>query len=71
MRDPARIPRIMNKLEKLWEQYPDQRLGQLLENYIYGLGARFFLTEDDKAEGQIDARLYDLLMKDVEKDLGK
>lgn len=70
MRDPARIPRILAKLEKLWEQYPDQRLGQLLENFVYGR-VNLFYPEDDKAEGQLDAKLYDLMMKDVEKDLGK
>jgi hypothetical protein len=35
MRDKKRIKRIVKKLEQLWNIYPDQRLGQLLENYIY------------------------------------
>jgi len=34
MREKARIKRITKLLEKLWLIYPDQRLGQLLINYI-------------------------------------
>ena len=30
MRDPDRIPIILNQIEMLWEKYPDLRLGQLL-----------------------------------------
>ena len=32
MRDPNRIPEMVDVLQKLWEKYPDQRLGQLLIN---------------------------------------
>ena len=32
MRDPKRIPKILERLRKLWEASPDMRLGQLLEN---------------------------------------
>jgi hypothetical protein len=35
MRDPQRIERICHDLERLWKQYPDQRLGQLLQNYAF------------------------------------
>ncbi len=35
MREIERIARIMNKLEELWRRAPDQRLGQLLENYVF------------------------------------
>jgi uncharacterized protein YihD (DUF1040 family) len=31
MRDPARIDRIIEQLRSLWKEYPDLRLGQLLE----------------------------------------
>ena len=34
MRDINRIERICHDLERLWKQHPDQRLGQLLENYV-------------------------------------
>lgn len=33
MRDSKRIKRILEKIEKLWNKVPDQRLGQLLINY--------------------------------------
>jgi len=36
MRDPNRIKKICTLLEILWNKYPDQRLGQLLENYVFG-----------------------------------
>ena len=51
MRDPKRIPRIINKLEKYWEDNPDYRLGQLVSN-ISG-----FYTEDDDLEDYLDEQL--------------
>lgn len=53
MRDPARIHRIINKLELLWNKHPDLRLTQLLwilarSNYV------FFFVEDDYIEKRID-----------------
>ena len=59
MRDPKRIPRILGKLQRLWEKYPDQRFGQLLENYLIGcprtggLGCIHHI-EDDKWEEGLD-----------------
>jgi hypothetical protein len=35
-----RIPEILDALKTIWEKYPDQRLGQLLENYVFLDGAR-------------------------------
>jgi mRNA-degrading endonuclease RelE of RelBE toxin-antitoxin system len=32
--------KILSELEKLWDKYPDQRLGQLLENYVFFKGQR-------------------------------
>ena len=32
MRDPKRIPKILERLRILWEKYPDLRLGQLIGN---------------------------------------
>lgn len=37
MRDPERIPKILNEIEKIWQQYPDLRLGQLILNLEYRL----------------------------------
>lgn len=48
MRDPKRIDRILELIRQEWEKYPDQRLGQLLEN-MYGQPVEYY-TEDDKFE---------------------
>lgn len=64
MREINRIDRISNKLSILWHEYPDQRLGQLLENYIFEyceLSPLFYL-EDDIIEDKIDAQI-DFKMK--------
>ena len=49
------------KLEQLWLEFPDQRLGQLLENYVFVNGERgddtsvaLFYQEDDETEERID-----------------
>lgn len=54
MRNKKRIKQILKQLEELWLQYQDQRLGQLLENYIFYKGKRgdatsvaMFYQEDD------------------------
>lgn len=61
MRDIKRIPRILEKLEKIWLLVGDQRLGQLLENYVFFAGERgdktsvaLFFQEDDKTEEFLD-----------------
>jgi len=64
MRDQKRIKRILNKIEKLLNIFPDQRLFQLLFNYTQlgtrdGLGTVRdpFHYEDDLTEKYIDAWL--------------
>ncbi len=47
MRDPNRIPVILNRLEKLWTKYPDLRLGQLIGNVIRREQLLYFLEDDD------------------------
>lgn len=58
MRDKKRIDRICKKLKKLWLTMPNQRLGQLLENYIYGYhlldGSCMFHIEDKIVEQKLD-----------------
>lgn len=58
MREIERIDRILDKLDKLWHKYPDQRLGQLLENYVFGyiVPSPLFHVEDDEIEDRIDAQ---------------
>jgi hypothetical protein len=52
MRDPARIPRILKKLEQLWNKVPDQRFWQVIVNMHGDLGNPQdpFYVEDDKFE---------------------
>lgn len=54
MRDPVRIGKIIWKLQEVWLQHPDLRLGQLME-WIYlnknvGDQTPAFYMEDDKWE---------------------
>ena len=67
VRPKERIPIICKKLEKLWLGAQDQRLGQLLENYIFNEGergdktsVRLFYQEDDKTEKKLDEVLKEL-----------
>ncbi len=54
MRDPNRISRILNLIEKLWKQNPDLRLGQLIigltDNDRIGAKKDLFYLEDDELE---------------------
>ena len=57
MRDPKRIPIILEKIRKLWEAYPDLRLGQLVYNAAWDSrekGVDVFYTEDDALEEGLD-----------------
>lgn len=54
MRDPARIPRVLDKLQTIWSQNPDWRLGQLVSN-SRGLGPQdVFYYEDSDLEAALD-----------------
>ena len=48
MRDINRIPYVLMSLCALWEQYPDWRLGQLINNMQRKFGNDLFYIEDDK-----------------------
>ena len=59
MREPARIHRILDKIEKIWCENPDLRLGQLLLNlgiivYEPPVSAKNFYYDDDMAEARLD-----------------
>jgi hypothetical protein len=47
MRDPARIPLILDRLRKVWEAHPDLRLGQLLVNASRPSHSDPFYIEDE------------------------
>jgi uncharacterized protein YihD (DUF1040 family) len=34
VRDPKKIPEVLARLQKVWEKFPDLRLGQLLVNAV-------------------------------------
>ena len=61
MRDPERIPRIMKLMQELWERHPDERAGQLMENYIFGCERQtkkcVFHIEDDQVERTLKAQI--------------
>lgn len=58
MRDKERIIRIIALLQKVWERYPDLRLGQLMDNFVWK-GEDFFYLEDDKLEERIKMWLWE------------
>ncbi len=69
MERTKQIEQVCHDLERLWKQYPEQRLGQLLENYIFppclyivnttaggqakGKTAILFWQEDDETDKRI------------------
>lgn len=54
MRNPERIPRILDLLEKVWKEFPDWRLGQLIENIARDIGWNdAYYMEDDDLEKEL------------------
>ena len=47
MRDINRIDPMLQKIGEIWKQYPDLRLGQLLENISMEYNSSLFFTEDE------------------------
>ena len=53
MRDPKRIKKVCRLLEEVWSHFPQQRLGQLLLNTVFGSYGRdhhIYNKEDDEVE---------------------
>lgn len=50
MREIARITRILALICKIWQKYPDWRLGQLLVNVYSPMEQNLFFIEDDILE---------------------
>jgi uncharacterized protein YihD (DUF1040 family) len=46
MRDPNRIDKILSGIKKVWEKYPDLRLGQLLCNVMRD-PALYYVEDED------------------------
>lgn len=61
MRDPERIERILGKLRKHWNRYPDQRFWQILFNanaHLYNDDMTVrdpYYIEDDELEEALDS----------------
>lgn len=62
MRNPDRIPIILNKLDKIWKHFPDLRFGQLCV-VLYRSEDVIFAMEDDRFEERLD----DFIKKHVDK----
>jgi len=64
MRDPRRIPRIMELIQLEWEKHPDYRLGQLIFNLLDGIWdtpePRFFYLDDDLIEQRLLAEIIEV-----------
>ncbi|KKN12082.1 hypothetical protein LCGC14_1020050 [marine sediment metagenome] len=53
MRDPKRIKRVCRLLEEVWSHFPQQRLRQMLLNFVFGSYGRdhhIYNKEDDELE---------------------
>lgn len=48
MRDPKRIPVVLEALRKAWEKHPDWRLGQVVSNALGPGPQDVFFPEDDE-----------------------
>ena len=58
MRDPQRIPRVLDLLEKAWNVVSDWLLGQLIENIARDMGWNdAYYMEDDDLEKELRKRL--------------
>lgn len=49
MRDPKRIKPLLTEIEKQWENFPDWRFGQLIENIkrFYNIDDLFYIEDDE------------------------
>ena len=47
MRNPKRIPEVLDEIKKTWARFPDLRLGQLIENVVGRSPQPLFYIEDE------------------------
>jgi len=60
MRDPKRIKRITEKLDKIWSRFPDWRLGQMLINISSSKWLDLYCMEDEELEKFMDDLGYNI-----------
>lgn len=65
MRSVDRIPNILARLCKVWEKYPDLRLGQLLLNCFSD--PLLYYIEDDKLIEAIESYYLTITYKEFDK----
>lgn len=63
MRDPDRIPELLDALAAAWRTAPDERFGQFVDNIASLSSLNVRLAEDDQWLAAIDA--YAHHMRDV------
>ena len=69
MRNPDRIPEMLNLLGVLWAKNPDARLGQLIATATWKGGWRqpdLFYCEDDATERGLRMMLDDYRRREIE-----
>lgn len=54
--------KILKLIKALWERYPEQRLGQLLENYVFD-PKKMFYQEDKETEKRLSIKLEETIFK--------
>ena len=63
MRNPDRIPQVLEEIEQLWRQHPDWRLGQLICNLAAWAdpdAASPYDLEDDELVAEIERHMSQL-----------
>ena len=68
MRDPKRIEIVLNRLGKVWKEYPDFRLCQLLANLSYKSGNKntdLFYYEDTDLLKAIESVIESVIESDL------
>jgi len=56
LRDKKRIKRMLKLIQKIWEEYPDLRFGQLIYNTVVtksGELFRIYYMEDEEVEERL------------------
>lgn len=66
MRSVDRIPNILDRVSKIWEKYPDLRLGQLLLNCFSD--PLLYYIEDDKLIESLESYYLNIYSEDKELD---
>jgi uncharacterized protein YihD (DUF1040 family) len=57
MRDPNRIGDVLQAVEKIWQRYPDMRLGQLISNLADWAEESVWDIEEDALVAEIERHL--------------